>query len=140
MLFRSAQADWNPYPCMNRLQLGWLLGESIDDAMLEHCLASARKRFARSFDFFDGAMVADCALTRWLVDEPAGELDSAASCLVQAYRDALGMLAVSSRQLGSVVKQLGLLAGFVELRAGEGDGWRAAVLTAAATALGKGLS
>ncbi|MDV7393421.1 hypothetical protein RZS08_18755, partial [Arthrospira platensis SPKY1] len=48
-----AQADWNPYPCMNRLQLGWLLGESIDDAMLEHCLASARKRFARSFDFFD---------------------------------------------------------------------------------------
>ncbi|WP_270068903.1 DUF7379 domain-containing protein [Thauera sp. WB-2] len=135
-----AQADWNPYPCMNRLQLGWLLGESIDAAVLDACLAAARRRFARSFDFFDGAVVADCALTRWLVGDVVEEEDAAAARLVQAYRDALGMLAVSPRQLGSVAKQLGLLAGFLALRADAGDDRRAAVLAAAAAALGEGLS
>ncbi|HRP66152.1 MAG TPA: CHAT domain-containing protein [Thauera sp.] len=131
-----AQADWDPYTRINRLQLDWLLGEAVDLAMLEQCQAVARKRFERRFGFFDGIMVADCAVTRWLIDGVPAGTDDAARMLARAYQESAGMLAASRRQMDSVVRQLKLLAEFLELRADAADAQRVAVLRAVAKALG----
>lgn len=131
-----AQADWDPYTRINRLQLDWLLGEAVDLAMLEQCQRVARKRFERRFGFFDSIMVADSAVTRWLIDGVPADTAAAAKVLARAYQESAGMLAASRRQMDSVLRQLRLLAEFLELRAGSGDAQRVDVLRALAKELG----
>ena len=135
--------DWNPYACINRLQLDALLGEPGDDARvssLARCELAARARSARTYDFFDAVMTADTAVATWLLtgDPPdsVAARDERIADLVRAYRGALQDLRTTPRQLDSVVKQLLLLAEFLETRAEKGDRGRGAVLRGLASDLG----
>ena len=134
--------DWSPYARINRLQLDALLGVvHADLSEVVRCQAAARARFQKGFDFFDGVMSADAAVAGWLL---TGSLPQQAQGVVAAkplcdlYWDALQGQRASVRQFDSVVRQLGLLASFLLLRAAKGDSQKAKVLQNLADALHKG--
>ncbi|RYU58189.1 CHAT domain-containing protein [Methylolobus aquaticus] len=137
---------WNPYACLNRLQLDAVLGAPADDACrvaLARCKRAARSRFAATYDLFDGVMAADTAVTEWLFHRkpPRSERahDEDADRLLAVYRGALKDLSASGRQLDSVVTQLQLVAEFLEARgekADKGDRARSVVLRRVVSQLG----
>jgi hypothetical protein len=137
---------WNPYACLNRLQLDAVLGANADDAhqlALARCELAARSRFATTYDFWDAVMAADTAVTEWLFDrkQPRSERaqDDEADRLLAVYRGALKELPATARQLDSVVTQLQLVAEFLEVRGekvAKSDRVRSAVLRRLAGQLG----
>ena len=146
---------WNPYACINRLQLDAVLGADADDARrvaLARSELAARTLFATTYDFFDGVMAADTVVAEWLFDRkpPRSERaqDDDVVRLLAVYRGALKELPATPRQFDSVVRQLQLVAEFLAAR-GEKvekrDIARAAVLRRVAdqlsgTAPGRGAS
>ncbi|ENO87204.1 CHAT domain-containing protein [Thauera linaloolentis] len=136
----AAAPGWNPYACINRLQLDAVLGETgAGGADATRCADAARARFGRSFDFWDAVMAADAVVAHWLAGgelpgEPRGR--KLAAALSQDYRDTLDKVAASPRDLDSVFAQLRLLADFLRLRGSKADLERAKVLDEVLTVLG----
>lgn len=139
----SPQPGWNPYACINRLQLDTLLNDFTDGspakalAKAGRCQAAARSRYGQSYEFFDAVMAADAETAKWLL-EPAPSTDEVtekAAVLLQVYRDAVHELAATPRQFDSVARQLRILSTFLKARAKEDDGQRAEVLEAVADGL-----
>lgn len=104
-----------PYATLNRLQLDAVLGQAPKgwEALVEQCKAAARRGFEQKFDFWNAVMPADAEVARRLLE---GQLDPGQMPeLATLYRDAVGQVAVSDRQLDSVVGQLRLMAAFLAL-------------------------
>lgn len=124
-------AGFNPYATINRLHLDAVLGKSEPDLanLVAQCQSAARRRFAESYDFFDGVMAADAALVPLLY--PDAPLDALAG-MAQVYQDAVKQLSSGARKFDSVVSQFCLLAGFIQARGvamkHKGDGDRARAL------------
>ena len=116
-----------PYAMINRLQLGALLEETEPSltALIEQCQAAARRRFAESYDFFDGVMAVDAELIHLIA--PDADIEKL-SHMAGRYQDAVQLLSTSARQFNSVVEQLCLLASFVQARHGKNDPVRAQAL------------
>lgn len=128
--------DWNPQARINRLQLDAVLGDAGAggvDALA--CVERARRRFERSFAFWDAAMAADATVAAWLAGGALPEGRSAEVVLGDLYRDALATVAASARELDSVRAQLAMLAAFLRLRGKRGDAGKAEVLDAVAVSL-----
>ena len=118
-------SDWNPYACINRLQLDALLNdhgseEKQIDELVDTCRAAARARFERSYDFFDAVMPVDASVAGWLL---TGRLPEAAHAgatpgeiLLRSYREAVRDLHAPSRKFKSVVDQLRILSEFLDKR------------------------
>jgi len=108
---------FDPYPSLNRLQLDAVLGEVRDGAAaverVRLCQLAARRRFQRSYSFWDAVAAADAEVTARLLTGKVAESEEA---LVRAYEDAVGQVPKSARQRGSMVRQIRVLAGFLRLR------------------------
>ncbi len=120
--YARAQAECSgqalePYAVLNRLMLDAVLG--IEGAqrrealtLAQQCMAAARRRFARSHDFFDAIMPADARLAESLLQ---GEMNERrVKALIETYRSAAQGVPAASRQWNSVLAQLRLLSAFFE--------------------------
>ncbi|PKO56214.1 MAG: hypothetical protein CVU28_03735, partial [Betaproteobacteria bacterium HGW-Betaproteobacteria-21] len=137
-------SPWNPYACINRLQLDALAtrpSSRRDDPtpLIETCQLAARGNFELSYRFFDAVASADATLAAWLlgVRQAGGRRDRQhdASELFEAYRAAMVQVAHSPRELASVRGQICLLAEFLARRNLSGDATRVKVLTTLAERL-----
>ena len=137
-------SPWNPYACINRLQLDALVtrpSSRRDDPtpLIETCQLAARGNFELSYRFFDAVASADATLAAWLLGvRPAGgrrDRQHDASELFEAYRAAMVQVAHSPRELASVQGQICLLAEFLARRNLSGDATRVKVLTTLAERL-----
>ncbi len=129
-------ANANPYPMINRLQLDALVHDFKNESERQDaiqlatlCAERARKRFTPHGDWFDAIMPADAEVAIYLL---GGALADPENSLTTAYKEASDNVSRSARQLDSVVKQLRFLSRFLELRAAEHDSERAGVLAAVA--------
>jgi CHAT domain-containing protein/pimeloyl-ACP methyl ester carboxylesterase len=106
--------DFNPYAMINRLHLDALLDMAPQDfaTSVEQCQAAARRRFGKSFNFWDGVMTADAELAGWLAcgKYSDDEVASAAAILAGAYWSEVKILGPEPRQFESVVRQIDFLA------------------------------
>jgi len=113
-------ADFNPYPTINRLQLDAVLFPTDSVGALTElargCQKVARQRFAETYEFFDAVIAADAEVAICLID---GSLPTKVDELKRVYDQAVAGVPTSSRQLDSVVKQLRLMADWLELRSSQ---------------------
>ncbi len=115
-----ALPDYNPYARINRMQIEAVLGEGKVDAFADEarlCQDAARRRFGRSYDFWDAVMPLDAALALALID---GSLLKSVDGLASQYREALGQVAASPRQRNSMLRQMKIVAILLRNR-GTGD-------------------
>lgn len=127
--------DWDPYGLINRLQLDALLGNeaAVDAGLVAKCQDAARKRFDRTWEFFDAIKPVDASLALWLAD--TGSLGPTPGTeLKWLYLDAVHQLYRSALEFDSVVAQLRLLADLLRCRDAEDP--RCAVLDDLALQLG----
>lgn len=125
----AGPAQSSPNNTLNRLQLEALATPPADPAtaiaLAKECGQEANRRFAASRSFWDAVGAADAVLTAWLLGEA---LVRPAHTLLKRYQDATASVPGSARQWNSVLKQWRLLAGFLRLRARNGDDTTAAEL------------
>ncbi|MHC2148346.1 CHAT domain-containing protein [Pseudomonas sp. 210_17 TE3656] len=114
----AAACDWNPYAMLNRLQLEVMCRPGpLSFAELDRCLAEAQVRYKRYFGVFDAVMKADVQLTRWLISvtgRSSVKENLTERQLIDGYDDALAGQRISQRQFESVVRQLQMIAKWLE--------------------------
>jgi hypothetical protein len=105
--------NFDPYTCINRMQLCGVLGKPIKnvDQLADKSQAAARHRFKTSFDFFSGVMVADVEVAKYLLNRQES------TSLLNIYQNSVKGMPRTNRHFSTVVSQLYLLATFLKTRA-----------------------
>ena len=131
-------AGFDPYAMLNRLHLDAILDAEAAAphvaVLAPQCQTAARRRFKKSYSFWEAVKVADAELA---VALGAGTVTDSQSQrhLIRAYRDAAEKVGKSIREYDSVIEQLHLLAGFLQCRE---DTQRSQALKQIAAALASG--
>ncbi len=134
----------NIYTILNRIQLDALLSrvsnekteqaneytaenKEADRILAQRCQEEVRKRFEKSYDFYDAAMSGDAKLAILLINAELVTKKSIDS-LFKRYKNAIKNVPAHARQISSVIEHLELMAGFIKKRNSTGDDKRAAGL------------
>ncbi len=112
--------NFKPYAVINRLQLDGLLQIGSDaheyTPLVEKAQIAARQRFKESYDFFDAVMSADAELARFLLQGGVCS-PSAQDDLECSFRDAIGDVPSTAREMDSMLGQIEHLGRLLEKRA-----------------------
>ncbi len=122
--------DFDPYACINHMQLSGVLGIEVKNSQqqIEKSQESSRRSFKKNLNFFPAVMVADAEVAAFLLkpypkasDGKAGQetpkVLEQADLLINYFKDAVEGVPRTGREFNSVVQQLICLSTFLRKRA-----------------------
>ena len=108
---------FDPYNAINHLQLAAILGVDTEDERIrlgviaQYAIDTVTAKAKKGLDFFDAVMPVDAELSLVLLE---GQLGNEVERLVEKYKGVISSLPSSVRVVDSVVKQLKMLATFLD--------------------------